>query len=130
MTNETAVRSNTEIVREYTQRVFNEHNPDLASEYLTREMKWHGVSQTETATRVGVDRRTIFNWLRNPVFKAYQGHLEKQEQERLNIEFRAGRAQLERDLEDVRSIAVTKAKELAEGGDIKVITQVLGKLLS
>jgi predicted ester cyclase len=42
MTSETAVRSNTQIVREYTQRVFNEHNPDLASEYLTTEMKWHG----------------------------------------------------------------------------------------
>jgi predicted ester cyclase len=37
-----AVRSNTEIVREYTQRVFNEHNPDLAPEYLRPEVKWHG----------------------------------------------------------------------------------------
>src|SRR5688500_439734 len=36
------VRSNTEIVREYTQRVFNEHKPDLASGYLTPEVKWHG----------------------------------------------------------------------------------------
>ena len=42
MASEAAVRSNTEIIREYTQRVFNEHNPDLASEYLTPEMKWHG----------------------------------------------------------------------------------------
>jgi predicted ester cyclase len=42
MASETAVRSNTEIVREYTQRVFNEHNPDLASEYLAPEVKWHG----------------------------------------------------------------------------------------
>lgn len=42
MTSETAVRSNTEIVREYTQRVFNEHNPDLSSEYFTPEVKWHG----------------------------------------------------------------------------------------
>jgi predicted ester cyclase len=42
MASETAVRSNTEIVREYTQKVFNEHNPDLASEYLTPEAKWHG----------------------------------------------------------------------------------------
>jgi SnoaL-like protein len=42
MASDTAVRSNTEIVREYTQRVFNEHNPDLASEYLKPEMKWHG----------------------------------------------------------------------------------------
>jgi predicted ester cyclase len=42
MASETAVRSNTEIVREYTQRVFNEHDPDLASEYLAPEVKWHG----------------------------------------------------------------------------------------
>lgn len=42
MTSETAVRSNTEIVSEYTQRVFNEHNPDLSSEYFTPEAKWHG----------------------------------------------------------------------------------------
>jgi len=42
MASETAVRSNTEIVREYTQRVFNEHNPDLASEYFAPEVKWHG----------------------------------------------------------------------------------------
>ena len=42
MASETTVRSNTEIVREYTQRVFNEHDPDRASEYLTPEVKWHG----------------------------------------------------------------------------------------
>ncbi len=42
MASETTVRSNTEIVREYTQRVFNEHEPDRASEYLAPEMKWHG----------------------------------------------------------------------------------------
>jgi predicted ester cyclase len=42
MASETAVRSNTEIVREYTQRVFNEHNPDLASQYLAPDVRWHG----------------------------------------------------------------------------------------
>ncbi len=42
MASETAVQSNTEIVREHTQRVFNEHDPDLASEYLAPEVKWHG----------------------------------------------------------------------------------------
>jgi len=42
MASEAAVRSNVEIIREYTQRVFNEHSPDLASEYLTPEVKWHG----------------------------------------------------------------------------------------
>ena len=42
MASEIAVRSNIETVREYTQRVFNEHDPDLASEYLAPEVKWHG----------------------------------------------------------------------------------------
>jgi predicted ester cyclase len=42
MASEAAIRSNTDIIREYTHRVFKEHNPDLASEYLTPEMKWHG----------------------------------------------------------------------------------------
>jgi len=42
MASETAVRSNTAIVREYTQRVFNEHDPDRASEYFSPEVKWHG----------------------------------------------------------------------------------------
>jgi predicted ester cyclase len=38
----TAVGSNVEIVREYTRRVFNEHSPELASEYVTPHVKWHG----------------------------------------------------------------------------------------
>jgi predicted ester cyclase len=44
MASETDSRSNTEIVLDYTRRVFNEHNPDLASEYLAPEVKWHGGS--------------------------------------------------------------------------------------
>jgi predicted ester cyclase len=42
MTSDTAVGSNVEIVRDYTRRVFNAHNPDLASEYVTADVKWHG----------------------------------------------------------------------------------------
>jgi predicted ester cyclase len=42
MVNDTAVRSNTELVREYIARVFNEHNLDQASAYLAPEVKWHG----------------------------------------------------------------------------------------
>ena len=42
MASETAVGSNVEIVREYTRRVFNAHEPDLASEYVTPDVKWHG----------------------------------------------------------------------------------------
>ncbi len=42
MARETAVESNVEFVREYTRRVFNEHNPELAPEYVTPDFKWHG----------------------------------------------------------------------------------------
>jgi predicted ester cyclase len=42
MASETTTKSNLEIVREYTERVFNEHNPDLASQYVTSDIRWHG----------------------------------------------------------------------------------------
>jgi predicted ester cyclase len=34
--------TNIETVREYTERVFNQHNPELATKYLAPEMAWHG----------------------------------------------------------------------------------------
>jgi hypothetical protein len=37
-----AVGSNVELVRDYTRRVFNEHNPELAAEFVTPDVKWHG----------------------------------------------------------------------------------------
>jgi predicted ester cyclase len=37
-----AVASNIEIAREYTRRVFNGHNPDLASEFVRPDVRWHG----------------------------------------------------------------------------------------
>jgi hypothetical protein len=42
MASETAVGSNVEIVREYTRRLFNGHNREPASEYVTTDVKWHG----------------------------------------------------------------------------------------
>ena len=36
------VAANKELVREFVQRVFNEHDPGLASEYFTLDAKWHG----------------------------------------------------------------------------------------
>jgi predicted ester cyclase len=42
MANATAVGSNIELVREYTRCVFNEHNPELAAEFVTPDVKWHG----------------------------------------------------------------------------------------
>ena len=42
MASSTAVDSNIAIVREYTERVFNAHNPELAAAYVTPDVKWHG----------------------------------------------------------------------------------------
>ena len=39
---ETGVASNIDLVREYTRRVFNEHKPELAAEFVTPDVKWHG----------------------------------------------------------------------------------------
>ena len=39
---QSTVEANKERVREFVQRVFNEHDPGLASEYFTLEAKWHG----------------------------------------------------------------------------------------
>ncbi|HEU5213231.1 MAG TPA: ester cyclase [Gaiellaceae bacterium] len=41
-TTDTTVVSNIELVRNYTSRVFNEHNPELAAEFVTPDVKWHG----------------------------------------------------------------------------------------
>jgi predicted ester cyclase len=42
MASGTAIGSNVEIVREYTSQVFNAHNPELAREYVTPDVRWHG----------------------------------------------------------------------------------------
>jgi alpha,alpha-trehalose phosphorylase len=34
------VESNIELVRDYTRRVFNEHNPELAAEFVTPDVKF------------------------------------------------------------------------------------------
>lgn len=39
---DTTVVSNIELVRDYTRRVFNAHNPELAAEFVTPDVKWHG----------------------------------------------------------------------------------------
>ena len=38
----TSIGSNIELVRDYTRRVFNEHNPELAAGFVTPDVKWHG----------------------------------------------------------------------------------------
>jgi hypothetical protein len=45
----TAAESNIEIVGEHTRRVSNAHDPGLASEYVTPDVKWHsGTCQRST----------------------------------------------------------------------------------
>jgi steroid delta-isomerase-like uncharacterized protein len=36
------IEANKEVVRTYTQTVFNQHRTDRASDFLAREVKWHG----------------------------------------------------------------------------------------
>jgi hypothetical protein len=45
-------------VREYTKRVFSEHNPDQAPDYFGPEMKWHGglLGTVEGAENVAANR--------------------------------------------------------------------------
>ena len=42
MASETTTGSNIDIVREYTERVFNQHSPDLAAKYLAPGVTGHG----------------------------------------------------------------------------------------
>jgi hypothetical protein len=42
MTESPAVASNIEIARDYTRRVFNGHRPDLAAEFVSPDVRWHG----------------------------------------------------------------------------------------
>jgi len=42
MTTPTSIEANKELVRTYTQTVFNEHHTERASDFLAREVKWHG----------------------------------------------------------------------------------------
>ena len=42
MAESSTVAANIEIARDYTRRVFNAHNPDLASEFVTPDVRWHG----------------------------------------------------------------------------------------
>ncbi len=38
----TTTETNLALAREYVDRVFNAHRPELAVEYLTPSVKWHG----------------------------------------------------------------------------------------
>jgi hypothetical protein len=42
MSEQLQVEANKKIVRDYVQRVFNEHQPDLANDFVTPDVVWHG----------------------------------------------------------------------------------------
>ncbi len=42
MPDQAQLEANKRLAREYIQRVFNEHRPDLSSEYVTDDVVWHG----------------------------------------------------------------------------------------
>jgi len=48
----TEIEANKKLVRTYTQTIFNEHHTDRASDFLSREVKWHGGT---LGTAEGVD---------------------------------------------------------------------------
>jgi len=42
MSRETQLAVNKKVARDYIQRVFNEHKPELAKDYVTPDVVWHG----------------------------------------------------------------------------------------
>ena len=44
MSDQAQLEANKRLAREYIQRVFNEHRPDLSTEYVTDDVVWHGGS--------------------------------------------------------------------------------------
>ena len=52
MSTATEIEANKKLVRTYTQTIFNEHHTDRASDFLTRDVKWHGGT---LGTAEGVD---------------------------------------------------------------------------
>src|ERR1022692_2148601 len=42
MSDQAQLKANKRLAREYIQRVFNEHCPDLSTEYVTDDVVWHG----------------------------------------------------------------------------------------
>ena len=42
MSEQTHVEANKKVARDYVQRVLNEHQPDLASDFVTPDVVWHG----------------------------------------------------------------------------------------
>ncbi|MGU3432565.1 ester cyclase [Actinomycetes bacterium M1A6_2h] len=42
MSDDNKIAANIALAREYTERVFNQHQPSLAAEYVTPDVVWHG----------------------------------------------------------------------------------------
>ena len=109
--------------------------PDFGAvlEPIQREAAWllavEKLDQTEIAKRLGVSRRTIYNWLQLNAFKEYMRTLEEREMERRNAAYYAAQDEASWAVADLKSIAMRKAKELAEEGNVRLISRVVDKLL-
>jgi predicted SnoaL-like aldol condensation-catalyzing enzyme len=57
MADQTTIAANTELVREFIHRVFNEHNAHATSDYLSPDVQWHGGT---LGTIEGSDAMTSF----------------------------------------------------------------------
>ena len=100
---------------------------------IQREAAWllavEKLDQTEVAKRLGVSRRTIYNWLQLNAFKEYMRTLEEHERERRNAAYHAAHDEALWSVADLKSIAMSKAKELAEKGNVPLISRVVDKML-
>jgi predicted SnoaL-like aldol condensation-catalyzing enzyme len=57
MANQTGITANKELVQEFIQRVFNEHNAEATQDYFSQDVKWHGGT---LGTIEGSDAMTSF----------------------------------------------------------------------
>jgi len=82
------------------------------------------LSQVEAAKHVEVDRRTVSNWMNIPAFVAYKDQLEAKDAQERRVEAFAAKSEATR---EIKEIAMRKAKELVEAGDVRVILRVLDR---
>ena len=102
-------------------------------EPIQREAAWflavEKLDQTEVAKRLGVNRRTIYNWLQLNAFNEYMRTLEEHEMDRRNAAYHAAHDEALWSVADLKRIAMSKAKELAEEGNARLISRVVDKML-
>jgi hypothetical protein len=92
-----------------------------AARLLSLEFK----SQTEVAVAVGVDPRTIRNWLRQPEFRRYQEQIEREAEAQASYERAARQRAFEDRLGEERIKALNVMAKAIEEGDLKAALDLL-----